>query len=61
MNPSYSHTYQSCVFSMKRERASWQVVSSYGNYTRLFTGRHYELPNKTVCLTCQTHVPEADH
>ena len=46
---------------MKRERASWQVVSSYGNYPRLFTGRHYELPNKTVCLTCQTHVPEADH
>ena len=31
MKPNYSHTYQSCVFSMKRESAPWRVASGCAN------------------------------
>ena len=60
MKPDYSHTYQSCIFSMKRESAPWRVASGCSNHARLFTGRHYELPNKTVCLACPAYVSETD-
>ena len=52
MKPNYSHTYQSCVYSLKRENAPWRVSGGCGNRARLFNGKHYQLPNKTVCLTC---------
>lgn len=44
--------YQTCVYSRKRKEAPWRVDRGCGNQTRLFTGRHYELPNRTVCMTC---------
>ena len=31
MKPNYSHTYQSCVYSMKRENAPWRVSGGCGN------------------------------
>lgn len=52
MKPDYSHTYQTCIHSLKRENAPWRVRGSCDNRVCLFTGRHYELPNRTVCLTC---------
>ena len=61
MKPNYSHTYQSCVYSMKRENAPWRVSGGCGSPARLFNGKHYQLPNKTVCLTCQSYVPESEH
>ncbi len=48
----YSHTYRTCIYSMKRENAPWRVTSGCGSQVRLFTGKHYELPNQTVCMTC---------
>ena len=60
MKPNYSHTYPSCVYSMQRENAPWRVSGGCGNRARLFTGRQYELPNKTVCLTCPAYVSETD-
>lgn len=46
------HGYGTCVHSSKRRNAPWRVTSGCGNRARLFTGRHYELPNYTLCLTC---------
>ncbi len=46
------HGYQTCVHSRKRKQAPWRVSSGCDNQARLFTGRHYELPNNTVCMTC---------
>lgn len=46
------HGYETCVHSAKRRNAPWRVTSGCGNRARLFTGRHYELPNYTLCLTC---------
>lgn len=46
------HGYGTCVHSSKRRNAPWCVTSGCGNRARLFTGRHYELPNYTLCLTC---------
>lgn len=59
MRPNYSHTYQTCIHSMKREAAPWRVHSSCDNRACLFTGRHYELPNRTVCITCPFYSREA--
>ena len=39
--------YQTCLHSRKR-----RVTSGCDNRARLFTGRHYELPNHTVCIPC---------
>ena len=44
--------YETCVYSRKRRQAPWQVSSGCDNRARLFTGRHYELPNRSVCMTC---------
>ena len=44
--------YETCAYSLKRENAPWRVTSGCDNRVRLFTGRHYELPNHTVCITC---------
>ena len=44
--------YETCTYSLKRENAPWRVASGCDNRARLFTGRHYELPNYTVCMTC---------
>ena len=52
MRPNYSHTYQTCAYSTKRKNAPWRVTSGCENRVRLFTGRHYELPNCSVCHTC---------
>ena len=50
--PDYSHTYKTCAHSLKRKNAPWRVTGGCGNRARLFTGRHYELPNQTACFTC---------
>ncbi len=52
MKFNYSHSYQTCVHSLKRENAPWRVTSGCANRARLFTGRHYELTNTTVCFKC---------
>jgi len=44
--------YQACVHSLKRENAPWRVTGGCDNRARLFTGRHYELPNCSVCVAC---------
>lgn len=44
--------YETCVYSKKRRQAPWRVSCGCDNQACLFTGRHYELPNYTVCLTC---------
>ena len=47
--------YQTCAYSMKRKQAPWRVSSGCDNRVRLFTGRHYELPNESVCMTCRCY------
>jgi len=37
---------------LKKKNAPWRVTSGCDNRVRLFTGRHYELPNCSVCVTC---------
>ena len=44
--------YRTCAHSLKRKNAPWRVTSGCDNRACLFTGRHYELPNSTVCVTC---------
>ena len=44
--------YQTCIHSMKRKQASWKVQDSCPNRARLFTGKHYALPNTSICMTC---------
>ena len=46
------HGYETCVHSWKRKQAPWRVSSGCDNRACVFTGRHYELPNSTVCMTC---------
>ena len=60
MRPNYSHTYQTCAYSTKRENAPWRVTGGCGNRARLFTGRHYELPNRSVCYTCPFYRGDKD-
>ena len=60
MKPDYSRTYRTCVYSLKRENAPWRVTGGCGSRVRLFTGRHYELPNQTVCLTCPFYSSHED-
>lgn len=55
MKPDYSHTYGACIHSMKRTQTPWRVDSGCGNRVCVFTGRHYELPNRTVCFTCPSY------
>ena len=45
------HGYETCVHSRKRKQAPWRVSSGCENRARLFTGKHYELPNSTICMT----------
>lgn len=52
MKPNYSHTYDTCAHSLKRKDAPWRVTSGCENRVRLSIGRHHELPNHTICLTC---------
>ena len=52
MKPNYSHNYRTCAHSLKRESAPWRVTGGCKNRACLCTGRHYELPNHTLCLTC---------
>ena len=56
--PDYSHTYRTCIHSMKRANAPWRVRSSCDNRACLFTGKHYELPNNTICITCPFYCQE---
>ena len=44
--------YATCVHSRKRTQAPWRVNSGCENRARLFTGKHYELPNSSICMTC---------
>ena len=52
------HGYETCVHSRKRKQVPWRVDSGCGNRGCLFTGRHYELPNSTVCMTCPFYSEE---
>ena len=52
MKIKYLHGYETCVHSRKRKQAPWRVTSGCDNRACLFTGRHYELPNTTACMTC---------
>lgn len=58
MKPDYSHTYSTCIHSMKRTQAPWRVDGGCGSRVCVFTGRHYELPNRTVCFTCPFYCRE---
>ena len=44
--------YQTCLHSRKRKQAPWRVTSGCDNRACLFTGRHYELPNSSICMVC---------
>jgi len=44
--------YETCAYSLKRKKAPWRVTSGCDNRARLFTRRHYALPNCSVCVTC---------
>ena len=44
--------YETCVHSRKRRQAPWRVDSGCENRARLFTGKHYELPNSSICCAC---------
>ena len=44
--------YETCVHSQKRKSAPWRVTAGCDNLAVLFTGRHYELPNSSICVTC---------
>ena len=44
--------YETCAYSLKKKNAPWRVTGGCDNWACLFTGRHYELPNYTVCMTC---------
>lgn len=46
------HGYQTCAHSRKRKQAPWRVSSGCENRARLSTGKHYELPNFSICMTC---------
>lgn len=52
MKIKHFNGYETCIYSKKRKQAPWRVDSGCWNRARLFTGRHYELPNTTVCMTC---------
>ena len=52
------HGYETCICSLKRKNAPWRVTSGCDNRACLFTGRHYELPNHTVCMTCPFYCGE---
>ena len=52
MGKYHFNGYQTCAYSTKRKNAPWRVTSGCENRARLFTGKHYELPNSTVCMTC---------
>lgn len=44
--------YATCVHSQKQKQAPWRVTSGCENRARLFTGKHYELPNSSICCAC---------
>ena len=50
--------YETCIHSMKRKQAPWRVSSGCDNKNRIFTGRHYELPAHTMCMTCRFYEKE---
>lgn len=52
MKKLHYNGYQTCIHSLKRENAPWRVASSCENRARLSIGRHYELPNYTLCVAC---------
>lgn len=52
--------YQTCLHSRKRKQAPWRVTRGCDNQARLFTGRHYELPNRTVCMTCSFYCKDEE-
>ncbi len=52
MRPNYAHTYDTCAHSLKRKNAPWRVTSGCENRSCLSIGRHHELPNRTVCISC---------
>ena len=58
MRPNYTHTYETCAHSRKRKNAPWRVTSGCGSRARLFTGRHYELPNSSICVACPFYQKE---
>lgn len=58
MRPNYDHSYRTCTHSLKRENAPWRVTRGCENRARLFTGRHYELPNSSICSTCPFYSKE---
>lgn len=60
MRPNYSHTYATCAYSLKRKNAPWRVTSGCESDLRLTIGKYYELPNRTVCLTCPFYHKGAD-
>ena len=58
MKLKHLYGYETCVYSKKRKQAPWRVSSGCQNDVRLFTGRHYELPNTSVCMTCPFYIKE---
>ena len=58
MRRNFDHTYETCVHSLKRKNAPWRVTDGCNERLYLFTGRHYELPNKSVCHTCPVYRSE---
>lgn len=52
MRPFHAQGYGTCVHSRKRKNASWKVYDSCPNPNRLPSFKGYELPYRTLCLTC---------
>ena len=56
MKFNIDHTYETCIYSLKRKNAPWRVKEGCDNRFCLFTGKHYELPNHTICMSCPNYV-----
>ena len=56
MKFNIEHTYETCIYSLKRKNAPWRVKEGCDNRFCLFTGKHYELPNHTICMSCPHYV-----
>ncbi len=59
MRPFYPNGYETCIHSRKRKNAAWKVHDSCPNPSRQPSFKGYQLPYKTICLTCPFYKPDS--
>lgn len=52
MRPFHTNGYETCTHSRKGKNAPWKVYGSCPNPGRQPSFKGYELPYKSICLTC---------